>query len=143
MHSSFKLSLYFRFFEESGGGSSLCQKLWTAFLLSLLPPSPTLNNFRVHLLELMDSLMSCCLDTIKQNNTALIPYSVGYDSEEETVDFSKSSYQNLLDANLRMVSQVRDYISLAHYYGDCVYLQTIYILHNHIWKLFLCMPYSL
>jgi len=96
------LSLYFRFFEESGGGSSLCQKLWTAFLLSLLPPSPTLNNFRVHLLELMDSLMSCCLDTIKQNNTALIPYSVGYDSEEETVDFSKSSYQNLLDANLRM-----------------------------------------
>ena len=57
----------------------------------------------------MDSFMSCCLDTVKQSNNVLVPFSVGYDSEEETVDFSKSSYQNLLEINLRMVSELQDY----------------------------------
>ena len=79
-----KVDLYFQQFNDLN--DSFQQKLWAMFLLSLLLPSNReivpndniLNTFR------LNKILQCSL-TVLRDKATLTPYSVAYDSEEETM----------------------------------------------------------
>mmetsp|Transcript_44834 Transcript_44834/g.136923 ORF Transcript_44834/g.136923 Transcript_44834/m.136923 type:complete len:281 (+) Transcript_44834:1461-2303(+) len=91
----------------SGSHAPLHRKLWAMCLLSLLPPSQSpASPYGRPLGEGMDPLMELCLDVLREEkepgcHPTPAPFSVGYDSEEETVDCGKGAYDAFIQREMQ------------------------------------------
>jgi hypothetical protein len=53
----------------------------------------------------MDTLFRCCLEVLEERQYAIAPFSIGYDSEEETLDPSlREKRETLLNSDVVQVS---------------------------------------
>jgi len=88
------IELYFNQFENINDNSApLRQKLWAMCFLSFLQSS----NCDMKLLKSMNSVLACCLSVFRNEEKSLTPFSVGYDSEEESFDAQQTLYETLIN----------------------------------------------
>ena len=104
-----KLNLYFRFFPDASSDEyePSRKRLWVFFLLSILSPSGQSSNFRNSVQDNMDTIFRCCLEVLEERKYPIVPYSIGYDSEEETLDPSlNEKRESLLHSDMVQVSSI-------------------------------------
>ena len=88
----------------------LQQRLWIFCLLSLLSPTPSPNRYTETIIKGIDQLMEISLGVLleekemQKGNSRLEPYSIGYDSEEETVETGIQNYESMLRLETKHVS---------------------------------------
>jgi hypothetical protein len=87
------------YFQQIHQSDPLRQKLWTILLVTLVFGSNSQSIYDRNILSSLNfnKVLSCCLMVLQQDVDFLTPYSVEYDSEEETLNLPQDNYEYLMN----------------------------------------------